>query len=523
MGKTFAIKSGIILIVLALIYSVFWFFKTGQIEKQISGFISENSSYISAGEVEVSGFPLSQKVVIKDLKFSIQNPIFSKYKILIKTIEANSGIFSNNFAVTIREQISVQNSEDNSLGVVEFNQDPEISISISDGIVAKFNYKDAGYRIVSADKNVLYAASSTILALETAIEEGDKIRTKISGSFKDIEGFSLLSIYKNAAEKKIAEGIKTGEIFVNNSAAQASSSPIVNVAPAQIVDANAAAPAASNVAEATKNPAVANANPATSSAPVAADQAAPAPAPAPAVAANVDAAAKPVDAANPSALEAQANNSAVVKSQGQGDADLAAASSGGNLVKSNIFINAEYVLIPNQNEQKIPQIPSDPTQIQETPVQYSKVIKINSLEFSNPLYKIEVNGQMNSFLDDNLPSGSITVKVTGADNLISYFVGGFSQIIEQKKSGVVTADMKPEDVAAVIAASPIVANTGSGMDDSYTAFLKRVVAGLPTIAKEVALKNAVSKDDVEVFDIRREKNLEFLVNETSTREILGKF
>ena len=39
----------------------------------------------------------------------------------------------------------------------------------------------------------------------------------------------------------------------------------------------------------------------------------------------------------------------------------------------------------------------------------------------------------------------------------------------------------------------------------------------------MAAKNPVSKGDVAVFDIRREKNLEFLINETSIREVLGKF
>jgi hypothetical protein len=33
----------------------------------------------------------------------------------------------------------------------------------------------------------------------------------------------------------------------------------------------------------------------------------------------------------------------------------------------------------------------------------------------------------------------------------------------------------------------------------------------------------VSKDNVAQFDVRREKNLDFLVNETPMREVLGKF
>jgi hypothetical protein len=43
------------------------------------------------------------------------------------------------------------------------------------------------------------------------------------------------------------------------------------------------------------------------------------------------------------------------------------------------------------------------------------------------------------------------------------------------------------------------------------------------VTKELTSKNPLSKDDVAVFDIRREKNIEFLINETPMREILGKF
>ncbi len=79
MNKGIVIKTGIVLVVFAVIHSIFWFFKTGQIEKQINNFISENSANVSAVEVKVSGFPLKQTVAISDLKFSLPNPALAKY------------------------------------------------------------------------------------------------------------------------------------------------------------------------------------------------------------------------------------------------------------------------------------------------------------------------------------------------------------------------------------------------------------------------------------------------------------
>jgi hypothetical protein len=37
------------------------------------------------------------------------------------------------------------------------------------------------------------------------------------------------------------------------------------------------------------------------------------------------------------------------------------------------------------------------------------------------------------------------------------------------------------------------------------------------------IKNQLSKEDLAVFEIRREKNLDFLINETPIREVMGKF
>jgi hypothetical protein len=86
------------------------------------------------------------------------------------------------------------------------------------------------------------------------------------------------------------------------------------------------------------------------------------------------------------------------------------------LVKSDFSIELEYILTPNSNSSS----PTDPTQIQQTPVQYSKTINIISAELSNSLYKITVNGTLNSFADDNTPSGALTVEIQKSMAFIDY-------------------------------------------------------------------------------------------------------
>lgn len=462
MSKNVLIKSVIFLVVVSLVYSVFWFFKAGQLHKQVDAFVSQNSNYASVGEIAVSGFPLAQKVTIKDLKFTVPGSLLSKRQTIVKHLEAKAGVFSSDFLVTLPEPVVVQDSDNNSANV-EFSKDPEITISIADGRIAKFSYQDFGYRITDAEKNTIYAASSSTIMFETSVGAEEALTTKFTANIKDIEGFDVADIYKNFFEKKITEGLKTGEIILGNSVV-ADPSAVVAVDPA-------AAPVVAEV-------------PAVNAAAVAAvvDPAA--------VAAPVDPA---VAVANPAET-------------------LAAAATDNNLVKSNFSVEIEYSLMPNKDEQKA-QIPTDPTQIQEVPVQHNKSIKITNLEFSNPLYKINITSDKVEMLsDDNMPSGALAIKVEKIDNLINQLVLHLGKMTEQK-APIASTEVQSVDLAG----------NGTLSEDAYQNFLKKFSTGLAAVSKEVAAKNPVSTGDVAEFDVRREKNLEFLINETSVREILGKF
>ncbi|MES2961209.1 MAG: hypothetical protein V4694_02380 [Pseudomonadota bacterium] len=499
MSKNILVKLTILLVVSALVYSVFWFFKVGQVEKQVKNFISKNSAHVSAGDIVVSGFPLAQKITIHDLKFTIPSPLLNKRQVIVKLLEAKAGIFSSEFIVTLPEPVTVD-SEGNIM-TVEFTKEPEIKAAIADGRISKFSYHDFGYKISDIDKNVVYAATSSILNLESTVADDDKITTKVTADVKEIEGFDVLDVYKNAFEKKVTEGIKTGEIILGNTA-------VVAPTPLATPGDATATPATTTVTTTTVTaPTVVPADPTAANVP--------APAAVPQATVTTTTVTTPAVPANPAAPTAAAIPAAPegMPTPVANPADVAAAAmatAAANVpVKSNLMIDFEYIMAPNQTEQA--QIPTDPTQIQEAPVQYSKVMKINNLEFSNPLCKILINGEMSTLADDNMPSGSVTVKVEKIDALIAQISTGFTQMAEQKKPA--STEIQTSDLTA----------SGMPTQDSYQDFLKRVAANIGAVSKELAAKNPVSKGDIAEFDIRREKNLEFLVNETSVREILGKF
>jgi hypothetical protein len=482
MGRNIVIKLAILLVVAALVYSVFWFFKVGQVEKQIKEFVSNNSSYISAGEVVVSGFPLAQKITIKNLKFTIPNAALDKNQVLVPHLEATAGILASDYKISLIETVSVQDPDGN-LSSVEFAKDPEISVSMLDGNIAKFHYQDSGYRILGADKSAIYSSTSSMVSVKNSVEM-DKITNLISINIKEIEGFDIISLYKNILEKKIVDGIKTGEIALSNNLANAADSaqiaPDANAITTPQVTAVLAVPAT--------DPAAVSAVATSATAPSAADSAVVAAISAPATIADT------------------------------------------SLVKSDLTLELEYVLTPIQVEGQQANTPPDPTQIQEAPSGHSKAIKIMSLEFSNPLYKITISGDISSLPDDALLSGGVTVKVERTSNLISQVSTNFAQMASKVKSPAAT---KPAPTDSAVAApapipSPTVANLisetpATPIEDPYNSFLVRVAENFGAVIKEIAAKNAASKDDIAQFDIRREKNLDFLINETSTREILGKF
>lgn len=513
MGKSIAIKLAILLVVASLAYGVFWFFKVGQVEKQINKFVSDNSSYISVGEIAVSGFPLNQKITVKNLKFSIPNSALDKNEIMVPHLEATAGIMDSQYKISLVENPSVQDVDGN-ISNVEFTQSPDIKISIAGGNITSFDYQDSGYKIIGQDKAVSYSASASTISIKSDFGL-EKITHNISANISEIEGFAVINLYKNILEKKIIDGIKTGEVALNNAAsAQNTTAPTSsaegapNAVPA--IENSAATPTVDNSATTQATPA---AQP--TPAPVAAPTAAPAttnPMPT-----------NTVDAtnANPSTTTAVA---AAPEQNTQQNPESASAvpqpAAAPAATKGNLTLSLEYVLTPAQNSGQEANTPPDPTQIVEAPSQYNKMVKISSLEYTNSAYKISVSGELSSLPDDNLPSGGITIKIEKIDALISQLSNELTQIAQKMKpvaEAKPATEVDPQQQALSILVPP------APIEDPYQTFLTRISAGLNPVAKEIAAKNAVTKDEIAQFDLRREKNLDFLVNETPIHEILGKF
>ena len=510
MKKGLIIKLAIVLVVLVLSYCVFWFFKAGQSEKQINKFIADNSSYISAGEIAVSGFPIGQKIVISDLKITVPVNFIAKRQINIKQIEATSGIFSSEFVVSLADGVKIQDLENSGdIFDVEFISKPEILISLIGETVAKFQYNDTGFKILDTEKNVVNSSTGLSILSENSVDETDKRINKINISFKELEGYAVLDFYKNVLEKKVIEGIKTEEIKVNvgqvfdQTNVQQLTTPTSldqqNVATENNIaqQPNTVPPQApqippSNGKEAVDR-AIAMANQVVANNPQVAQQD-----PVPnQVVDNSQKPNQPVPNNDPNVAQQPVPTPIVPEVP----------------LKNNVVIDIVITLTPSIKQEQAETPPADPTQIQELPVQYVQNIKINNVELSNSSYKINITGDVVNSSDDNYPSGGITVKIEKISSLIDQLKGEFKKLAEAKKPSV------PVNGTDLINEQTQQAN----QVQNYDIFLNNVSEKLNNISSEIASKNSASKDEIAQFDVRREKNLEFLINEVSVREIVGKF
>lgn len=577
--KSIAIKVLLALVTLVILYSVFWFFKIGQFEKQINRFVGDNSSNVSIGGFEVSGFPFSQKVTISNLRFSLPTAALNHHQIIVSGLEISGGIFDSVFDVNITGNVLVQDQKGGSFSL-SFNSKPQIKIAVLDGFLSSFSYQDNGHKVVDGAKNVIYSAASSSVTVDSTHSSDGKIIFTISSNVKEVENFGILNIYKNAFEGKLIDAIKTGQVAIVDNQVEPSLDPNAVAAPVAVegapaavaVPAPAIAPAPESAATAAANKVNAAQMPEVKAAPAKPEIAAPtsvknapqvaantndasvqkaAPLPAnvapakseaaPAVAMPLPVAAdnkkpeaektanqvaapvavKPADAAN----EVVDNNASTIVNQAL---EVVAAPS----VKSSFSLTAQYILSPGASNQLVP---VNVAQMQENTSQYSKSLKITNFSITNSLYTISINGEINMLPDDTMPSGGISLRIEKFSDAISYAIEAINKISHKAFSDAVNEALPINEAAqsstspeAGATPSPAVENAQSMVqdfanDEAYHNFLNRISPNFADIVKQVAAKNPVSKEEVAQFDIRREKNLEFLVNETPMREILGKF
>ena len=443
MKKVLIISSALVA-VLIVSYVGFWFFKAQQFKKVVNAKVIENSSNNSVGEIQVSGFPLTQKMTIKDLKY-----FDSEGSITFKNVEVEGGILASEYSIKITEPIILENKAKKIDMSIEFNADTKISYKIDEQKMMKILYSGSGYKIFDRTKNTLVAT------VEFQNSESE-VTIDETGNF-------LTYKHKDSGSKLLDE--KNNLIFISASSFFdiAINNDETNKKATLKITANIKDMESSDVASvygkiATKDmPPQANI-------------------PAPEI--------KPVvPGANKSSFE----------------------------ISSDIVFteNPDKKIIDKLPPEQMAKIPEESKAVfQEKPTPYFVALDLKKLEFTNAICKVFVSGSVNTFAEDTLPSGSLSLKIENFDNLIKNLLEKAQSFMDGVQSRKSLQEVQIEDGQPTKA-------------EKTAAILDNTVK----VIKEIASRNSQSKEGAPVFDIKREKSsgTNFTVNNLTFLEIMMMF
>jgi len=416
MNKNLIVKIVILIIILVGAQGVFWFFKTSAAKKHITAIVNSSDGNVSVSKVSVSGFPLSQKISIDDVKFqadTVAEKIYlpNKYQVNIKHLEISGSVFGNDFKARIIGQVSVQDANGNA-GYVEFKQEPSINFTSVKDKIQKLSYLDAGYKIVDEAKNILYEGGNSVVEFTSSDTGGGKVLNNVKADFNDLVGVDIFTT------EKIVSLINPTAAVANDPSLK----PANIVAPAAVV------------------PEAVPANPAVPSVPTPA----------------------PVD----------------------------------NFTKKAIHLEIEYVMAP-KNGESADKAPAALGNLELASVSFKK------LEFVSPLYKIDINGNFTSAPPSSnsaIASCDVIIQVEKIENILTYIKTALASSAKSPTPAPVTA-------APAIASPPATPlapqNTATGSETD-----------IATAIMDLAKKNVNSKDSLAVFEIKKEKDNDFMVNGT---------
>lgn len=189
-------------------------------------------------------------------------------------------------------------------------------------------------------------------------------------------------------------------------------------------------------------------------------------------------------------------------------ADAAPVANG--LAKKAIQFEIEYIMAPKSEEAADKSAP--PVSVSAGSLELSSV-NIKNLEFSSPLYKINIAGNMMAAPASSssaVANCNITIKIEKIENILTYV-----------KSALASSKTLPSNVLntpnPVITTAPAAAITTSPQNATTIDIAKATTqpdVDIVVAIMDLAKKNPNSKDNLAVFDIKKEKENDFMVNDT---------
>lgn len=465
MNKGLLSKILILLILLMTTGIIFWFLKTSSVKKSVVAYISESKGQIVAEKVSISGFPFSQKIMINNLKFASgegSQRINPLNKYQI-TIERVEAL-SSIFSNQFKIiDLSGLSFQDvnGNSGKLNFKKPPLVEFTITDRKIEKFSYKDSGYKIVDTNNNIIFENGESLISFESLPEPNDITRSKVKVEFKDVSGVGLFE-----------------------------SPNSINPNPASdLLESSIQATPANNKVQ--------------------------------------------TDSGSRQPIIAETGKD-VVKGASSPDSSKTEVK---KPIKGNFYMELEYTVGPkvttasDSSQSTAKTLTSPDAQLPPSGLPEEKQkdftlnqISIKNIELSSESYKVIINAELNGDEKD-LPSGSLTIKVSGLSNAVNESKKFFLEA-SKENSPLAVSDIanqgsvvsRPGEESS--GPTPVINNSQSE-SSVLPSPEKKPEPDVFVIISDLAKKNQNTSAEVAVFSFKKEKGKEATVNDAPLTEIMN--
>ncbi|MDD2840091.1 MAG: hypothetical protein PHY80_03100 [Rickettsiales bacterium] len=193
------VKPFLSIFVILLVIIIAYYFVWRNITIKMKDVIVESLKDFKYESISASGFPFSKKISINKIDFINNTPLATQNYVSIDKLTISSFIFSRTLDIKLKD-IKTINPTDNSIFTLNYNEEPQITISFyPDRTLESFNYSDIGYRVIN-NNETLYTASKSLISVESTKTDGTTDYS-IVGDLQNMQNISVLDKKEQISDK----------------------------------------------------------------------------------------------------------------------------------------------------------------------------------------------------------------------------------------------------------------------------------------------------------------------------------
>ena len=415
----------LLLITVAVAYFTLWYYKSNNIKSTIYNIVKKHD-YVNVRDISVSGFFTKRQVKISGINIKMPKKIVA------------GGIFIANLDFQVQSDNKFElvnignvnfNYDNGSITNVIFASNPVLEMDLNGDNFLNVKYKDNGYKLSSQSENDIekYVKSLNFILDSKVVNQ--ELITNIRVNILDTNLVNLHKIYQNSISNYLVTNIEEGNIII----ADVNEDNIKqNDDSAEIL-----------INEISQN--------------------------------NNNNILEEIEFLNEDELLAFSN-----EDNNESLKDAAKIFNQLNNIDNNLIFDITIKKILGSNISF-----SDPTKIASLKNNNIKFIDINNFLLSNNHYKISLLGQLRNSIDDSKMSGTINVNISDYDILLSYIKEAAQIMINDQNRTISDSELT------------------DNKSDNYSLFLNKAISNIDNVVMNIRQDNEVANELAqEIIDLR---------------------